>query len=301
MNQNQREFRLTVFDIPDIRRGVGLAMALETPGGGCWLVDAGSGYPRGDGWEGGVNAGRDIIAPWLERRGVRRLDGVVISHAHYDHFGGLLWLAGHVPIDRLVDSGYEFAGRRDAHYARELADYLEIRRRFQARPGAYRAATAGQRLDLDPDLTVEVVSPPPGFYREEHAEKRPARNPMAHYMLNANSLILRIRHGAVAFLLAGDIESEDQRSLLLPAVSPEKLRCQVLAAPGHGLHTSAEFAAAARPAVVIASCFIRWLGACTAVPVFSGLGAEVFVTGRDGDITVISDGRSVRVESGCGR
>jgi beta-lactamase superfamily II metal-dependent hydrolase len=38
------------------------------------------------------NSGRDLIAPLLRQRGVKELDGVVISHAHYDHFGGFAWL-----------------------------------------------------------------------------------------------------------------------------------------------------------------------------------------------------------------
>ena len=43
-------FTLTLLDIPDLDRGVGLALVLQTPGGATWLYDTGTGYPEGDGW-----------------------------------------------------------------------------------------------------------------------------------------------------------------------------------------------------------------------------------------------------------
>lgn len=52
-------FQLTVLDIPDVGRGVGLALILQTPTGGTWLYDTGNGYPEGDGWVADCNTGRD--------------------------------------------------------------------------------------------------------------------------------------------------------------------------------------------------------------------------------------------------
>lgn len=288
------QFVLTVFNIPDIDRGVGLCLGLQTPGGKTYLYDTGTGYPAGDGWQGDVNTGRDQVAPWLAAQGIAELDGVIISHAHYDHFGGLLWLADQVPIKRLIDSGYEFAGWRDDHYNTELADYSRLREAFCAR-GAWQGAVAGDSLDLDEALQVDVVAPPAGFFHEPHPEKRPESNPAAHYMLNSNSLMLRIRHGGVTFLLPGDIEKDDQTKFLLPSVAPGALKCDVLVAPGHGLHTAPGFVAATRPRVAIASLFGRWLGSCTAREGFSAVDAAVYVTGLHGTVTVTSDGRKYEV------
>ena len=201
-------FSLSVLDIPDIGHGVGLAIVMQTPHGRTYLYDTGVGYPEGEDWAGGHNTGRDLLLPFLRARGVAALDGVIISHAHYDHFGGLLWLADRIPIGKLIDSGYEFPGASDAHYNAELAAYARLRGQFRRR-GAYQAAHAGDRLDLDPALEVEVLAPPAEFFAEEHPEDRPENDPAAHYMLNANSLMLRIRHGRVVLLLPGDIELED--------------------------------------------------------------------------------------------
>ncbi|NSW57442.1 MAG: MBL fold metallo-hydrolase [Armatimonadetes bacterium] len=290
-------FTLTVLNIPDIDRGVGLAIILQTPCGRTVLYDTGTGYPQGDGWQGDCNTGRDQIAPFLAARGIEALDAVIISHAHYDHFGGLLWLADRVPINLLIDSGYDFTGPRDTHYNRELADYTDLREGFRQRPGAYRAVLAGDRLELDDELQIEVIAPPAGYFHESHPETRPAQNPPAHYMLNSNSLMLRIRHGDLIFLLPGDIEKDDQARFLIPSVPPGTLACDLLVAPGHGLHTAPEFVEATRPKVTIVSLFRRWIGSCTALDGFRRVGSQVFVTGLNGTVNVISDGQSMRVET----
>lgn len=289
---------MTVLDIPDIDRGVGLAIVLQTPGGRTWLYDTGTGYPEGDGWQGDVNSGRDQIEPFLRERGILGLDGIIISHAHYDHFGGLLWLVDRVPIGRLIDNGYAYGGPRDAHYDKELADYEAIREEFRRR-GQYQAVVAGDSLELDEALEVEVIAPPAEFFEEPHPELRPEKNPGAHYMLNSNSLMLRITHGDVVFLLPGDIEKEDQSRYLLPSVPEGKLRCDVLVAPGHGLHTADDFVAATQPKVTVVSLFERWLGACSAREGFASVGSEVYVTGADGDVTVVSDGQGWKVVKGA--
>lgn len=291
----QTPFILTVLNVPDIECGAGLAVVLQTPDGQAWLYDTGTGYPRPGGWLGDYNSGRDAIAPFLAERGLQTLDGVVISHAHYDHFGGLLWLCDQVPITRLVDTGYDFTGPRDDHYNTELADYDRLREGFRARPEAYQAVTAGDTLDLGPGLTVDVIAPPAAFFHEPQPENRPERNPAAHYLLNTNSLMLRIRHGELVFLLPGDIEKDDQRRFLLPSVPPGSLKCDVLVAPGHGLHTAPDFARATRPRLTLASIFARWANACTAREGFAAVGSKVLVTGLHGDLQVVSDGQSFEV------
>src|SRR5262249_44200010 len=46
---------VTCLEIPDIQRGAGLAVVLQTPGGKTYLYDTGSGYPHAGGWAGDYN------------------------------------------------------------------------------------------------------------------------------------------------------------------------------------------------------------------------------------------------------
>lgn len=60
--------------------GHGLAMVIERRGHAI-LYDTGPAWPGGD-------AGQQVIAPWLRWRHVQ-VDGIILSHVHLDHRGGL--------------------------------------------------------------------------------------------------------------------------------------------------------------------------------------------------------------------
>jgi competence protein ComEC len=287
-------FVLTVLNIPDVRRGAGLGLILETPDGKVWLYDTGSGYPAESGWAGDFNAGRDLVAPFLKEREISELAGVMISHAHYDHFGGLIWLKEHVPIRRLIDSGYAFSGESDPAYAEELGHYSRLRADF-AKRGLHQAAHAGDRLALDARLDVEIIAPPRAFFANPAGAVRAPYDQPAHYLVNANSLGLRIRHGEIVFYLPGDIQTEDIDRSLLPSVDRAKLKCHVLIAPGHGIHGSKAFAEATRPEVAIASVFPRYARGLKSTPEFKAVGAKVLITGIHGWVRIESDGHTYTV------
>ncbi len=288
------KFTFTVLNVPDVQRGAGLAIVLQMPGGKTWLYDTGSGYPAENGWAGDFNAGRDLIVPFLKERGVTELAGVLMSHAHYDHFGGLIWLKDNFPIGKLIDSGYEFAGASNAEYSSELRHYSRLRADFQQR-GKHLAARAGDALKLDDALEIEVIAPPKDFFKNPEGAVRAPNDGPAHYLVNANSLGIRIRHGSVVFYLPGDIQTEDIDRSLLPFVDHAKIKCNVLVAPGHGIHGSKAFAEATRPEVSIASVFPRYARGLKSTPELKAVGAKTYITGIHGWVQVVSDGKSYTV------
>jgi competence protein ComEC len=78
--------------------GQGDAAVLRTPHGHVILVDAG---PR----LAGRDAGRRVVVPFLRRAGIDRLDAVILSHAHLDHFGGIPAVLDAVAAPLLLEPG----------------------------------------------------------------------------------------------------------------------------------------------------------------------------------------------------
>lgn len=79
-----------------------------------WQLDVGQGlavvvrtrqhtllYDTGPG-RGEHNAGQRIVVPSLRALGVRRLDALILSHAHLDHYGGAASVLGSLPVGRRV-------------------------------------------------------------------------------------------------------------------------------------------------------------------------------------------------------
>jgi len=92
-------FRLTVLDV-----GQGLSAIIETHGR-TLVYDAGPRFSET------ADAGGRIVAPFLRAAGLRRADGLVISHQDLDHSGGTLslmqatpvgWFASSLPADHAI-------------------------------------------------------------------------------------------------------------------------------------------------------------------------------------------------------
>jgi beta-lactamase superfamily II metal-dependent hydrolase len=222
-----------------------------------------------------------------------------MSHAHYDHFGGLLWLKDHFQINRLIDCGYLFHSDAEADYLgtnkSELDHYTRVREEFRARH-AYLSATAGETLALDPDLKIEVIAPPKTYFTDPKITTRPKNDTPSHFLVNANSLALRIQFGEVVFLLPGDIQTEDIEASLMPFVDKSKLKCHILVAPGHGIHPiPREFGAATHPEVSIASVFPRYARGIRSTKDLQALGTKTYVTGLHGNVQITTNGKTYQV------
>ncbi|HHG8772261.1 TPA: ComEC family protein [Raoultella planticola] len=74
-HQPPDEWRVTMLDV-----GQGLALVIERQGAAI-LYDTGLAWPDGD-------SGRQIIIPWLRWHNLRP-EGIILSHEHLDHRGGL--------------------------------------------------------------------------------------------------------------------------------------------------------------------------------------------------------------------
>lgn len=240
--------------------GQGDAILIRSPVGKTMLVDAGD-----------TDAGSRVVAD-LQTAGVTGLDAAVATHAHADHIGGYQAILSHFTVGTFYDPGYPATS---STYEKMLTTIGQKRIRFVT-------PTAGQTIDLDPNVWIDVISPDGNNTGEIHD----------------NMLVLRMKYGTVSFLLAGDMpDTLEQR--IASSLQPTT----ILKVGHHGSQTSssAAFLAATRPKVAIISVGAGNSYGHPAAGTLSRLraiGATVYRTDRDGTVTVTTDGNTYSVTTG---
>jgi competence protein ComEC len=185
--------------------GQGDALAIRSPGGRWVLVDTG---PRGLTYD----AGARIVLPFLRRRGVRRLEALVLTHPDLDHIGGAEAIVRALDVGTVVDP-FQATGK-DAY-----VDVLEAASR-DAVP--WREARRGLSIILD-GVEISVLHP-----------DGPTPESFGGTAANAQSVVLLVRYGEFEALLTGDAPVEVEEAIL--ADLPTNL--EVLKVGHHGSNTS---------------------------------------------------------------
>ena len=206
--------------------GHGDSALLEFSDGTTMLVDGG-GELGDDGRVGAL-----AVVPFLQRRGIRRIDVMVLSHAHPDHENGLLAVARVMPVGELWWNGQIPGG--DEHPA-----LLAALARNGTRWREFATATATRQFSWG-GADIRVLSPSP--------DQAPYVPGLGH---NDNSLVLEVEIGGRRLLLSGDVELAAEAALVRGgALRP----IDVLKVPHHGSATSSTPAllAALQPRLALA-------------------------------------------------
>jgi competence protein ComEC len=262
--------RVTFLDV-----GQGDSALIQTPNGRNILVDAGGRYE--DGTAAPSDIGERVVAPALRRAGVRRLDVVVLTHPHEDHAGGLPAVFRALPVGMWLDSG-------QAHAAPGYTGALRLAR---ARRIPFHVARAGERVEVEPGVALEILAPSPPPFAGTRDD------------LNNNSVVFRLVYGRASFLFCGVAAWEAEERLLRSGVD---LRADVLKAGHHGSasSSSADFLAAVRPRLAVISCGRHNRYGHPADATLARLraaGATVYRTDMDGGITMTTRGDGISVET----
>lgn len=254
--------------------GNGSATVVELPDNSVILIDGG-GSPREL-----PTVGERVIAPFLWHRQIRKVDQIILTHVHADHFNGLPWIIKrfHPKILWLSETNTQEAGFAALLQEAKLtgcqiriAEPMEV----LARGDKGFVITCLANLALAKNNTSAV--------NEKYAPDNP----------NNRGLVLRLDYGDNSFFFPGDIEMDCEEHILQKG---NRLKADVLLMPHHGLGSSgsARFMEAIAPRYCVVST-----GRKDPFPPaqYRDTGGDIFSTARHGTVFFLSDGKRITARS----
>jgi competence protein ComEC len=261
--------RLDAFDV-----GQGEAMLLQLEGE-TLQIDAG-GAPFGNS---GFDVGARVLAPAIWARGLRGLDSLLITHGDPDHLGG---------APAIVEA---FAPARvwEGIAVPRHAGLRGLRARAGARGARIEPRRVGESFDWN-GARIRVLHPPAPDWERPRVR-------------NDDSVVLEVVYRDVALLLTGDISADIEREIA-PRLTASPVRILKVAHHGSRTSSSRELLDRWRPQYALISAGRGNTFGHPAPEVLGRLesiGAAVFRTDLDGQVTFETDGTRVDVTTYVGR
>ena len=263
------ELEMTAIDV-----GQGDSLLISFPDSKLALVDGGGVLTFGRRGKPRFDIGEDVVSPYLWRRSIRKLDVVVMTHAHDDHAQGLPAIIENFHPDELWTGATPASAVWSAVLEKARAEEVKIVSMESGRSFGFGGAQ------------IEVLSPASGYV--------PSETPR-----NNDSLAVRIRYKDRSFLLTGDME-KPMEARLLGTGTP--IRSDVLKVGHHGSNTSSTvpFLDAVSPSLAVISDGFENSFRHPHPQVLDRLAqhhAGVLRTDLSGMITIWTDGRGLSVET----
>lgn len=208
--------------------------------------------------------GKKITAR-LEEDGVTAVDCLILSHYDQDHIGGAAKVISNLDVSRVIGADYE----EESEEFQSLREALDAKGLTLERPAAVFSFTLDDAL-----FTVyphEADSYAEGFD-------------------NNCSLVVRVEHHEETLLFTGDAMQERLNEIM------DIGGCDLLKVPYHGREIAnlPEFLAAVKPEYAVISTNAESISD-TATAALDRIGAQTYITCRDGNIIAVSDGSSITI------
>lgn len=189
--------------------GQGDAEYLELPGGKTVLIDGGPQDPDKPGFP--------PVAKFLSQHKVTKIDYVVLTHPHADHYEGLEYVFANIKVGHFYDTRMNNTGAIGDEDLRSLVKKTGV-------PTSYPAA--GDTLAWDPAVQVNV------FHGCPEPVSPQAEQESLGSIINDSSIVLKVTYQNTSILYTGDIQDD-----MLPALELKfkgQLQSDILKVSHHG-------------------------------------------------------------------
>lgn len=207
----------------------------------------------------------------------KTIDLVILTHPDKDHIQGLIDVLSRYKIYHVLWTGVAREGP-------EYQKFIEVLKRQKEKGAKIMTAKQGRKVKAG-NITMDILYPfenLSGRYFEKTS--------------NDTSVISRLVFGETSFLFTGDITSKTEKELVAKNIN---LDSDVLKVPHHGSKYSSSnvFLKSVRPKVAVILVGKNSYGHPTAEVLqrLENFGIEILRTDRDGDIKVISDGKTFNI------
>ena len=218
-----------------------------------------------------IDAGDDskgtAIQAYLQKRGINRLEYVIVTHPDADHIGGMDVIFTKFDCGQIIMPEVE----KDTKAYKHMIEAMDYKRYVSTVP------VVGESYSLG-SAVFTILSP--GRRYEDS---------------NNNSVGIRLTYGEKAFLFLGDAQQEAENDMLQSGL---ELSADVIKIAHHGskYSSSSDFIKAVEPTYAVISCGEDNSYGHPSAEVLNTLreeGIQVYRTDEQGTITVTSDGRTI--------
>jgi len=216
----------------------------------------------------------------LKAQGVTKIDAVVISHAHGDHYGGLTNIAKSLPVSEIYLPDTTGLDKYQKSYGNAI-------RRQESKAGKAHYLKAGSAFSVG-GIKCACVYQAPTSALKEHDD---------HHFVNNQSVVLRFDLNGLIFHTAGDLQNEGN-NLLRKAVP--NLKADIFKVQWHGDANACNDAIceAVRPKVAFSNYHHKeQSGRGTTRKRLEKVGAKVYRNAEDGDIFIDIIGGTISVST----
>ncbi|WP_177214561.1 ComEC/Rec2 family competence protein [Anaeromicropila populeti] len=178
-----------------------------------------------------IDAGENDSVPSLFRalqyKEVAKLDGVILTHTHSDHIGGMEALAQRCEIENVYSAEISMNEETGENKIQQVVEQLAL---------PHKKLKAGDQIAITSDVYFEVLGP----LQYNDADD------------NDNSLVLKLSVNGKTFLFTGDMQFAEEETLLKAGAD---VSADILKVANHGNKdaTSVKFAKAVSPEIAVIS------------------------------------------------